>query len=144
MNRECKLTDIHLWKETDLNGIDHYYLCLEYLDRINNEVYKHIYPKVDLGITSDHMPMELANDESSFQTMVNADVTLAFQEGKRYQAYPTTFKYITRYGEEVTVENSYCIIEHLTKDLKKPKKMTMEEIEKELGYKIELVSEGVK
>lgn len=139
---KSELTDIHLWKETDSNGLDHHYLYLEYLYRSKDEVYKYIYPKVNLGITSYDMPAkEEVYNEPHSKLLYPIETYLTFQNGQRYRVLPTDFEYITRYGEKLEVSDSMGIIEHLTKDLKKPKKNTKKEIEKVLGYEIELVDQ---
>lgn len=140
-HKSYELVNIRLWKETGLNEIDHYYLYLEYLVRIGDEVYKHIYPKVDLEIASDDLPIEENRMENDLMLGFSTDNELIFKSGQHYRALTTNFEYYTRYGEKENIENAYRVTEHLTMDLKKPKKMTKEEIEKALGYEIELVGQ---
>lgn len=114
-----KLEKVELWKEEETGN---YFFKLEYLCEDESEIFKIIYPKVETGI-----PLRNAYPSIDPGVFPNKDIYrlpfycmydeghIAFEDEKGNFMYKETIE-------------------------KKTYEMTMEEIEKKLGYKVKIVS----
>lgn len=121
MNKHI-LDDIQFYEEDGA-----WYARMKYILEDDHEIREVIIPKVSIGINRRYHP-EFNND---FDHRFNFEV-----EG-RLSLGPTMFRLYSGVGHDGA--NHVLYTEKLLK--KKTKKMTVAEIEKKLGYKIEIVSE---
>ena len=114
-----ELKKAELWRDEDTGQ---YFFRLEYLCENDAEVYRLIFPKVETGIPL--MQPYTAYDYSMFPGICITKIAFHLCDGEDHIAYPD--KNGNRlYWETVSV---------------KTHEMTMEEIEKKLGYKIKIIS----
>ena len=114
-----ELKKAELWRDEDTGQ---YFFRLEYLCENDAEVYRLIFPKVETGIPI--MQPHLAFDYSMFSDRHMTKIAFHLCDGEDHIAYPDK-NGNWFYREIVSV---------------KTHEMTMEEIEKKLGYKIKIIS----
>lgn len=95
-----------------------YFLELRYLIDDNSTIKELIIPKVELGIPRSYINIE-SNPGSSFFP------ELVFAQGNKHKIF--------------TNEECYYMIERVVEEIP-TKEMTLEEIEKKMGYKIKIVT----
>lgn len=111
--QRSKLTKLELYQEGCC-----YYLRAEYEVETEHRLSKITIPKICLPVRQD---VEYSEEVSHYSWMRRFSTNLGFGE---LEVHPDS--------------NGYCILEEVLKE--KPERMTLEEIEKKLGYKVELVS----
>lgn len=105
-----------------------YYLKLVYEYESNDGTHQLTFPKVSFPFRKDRIPdMRTGAYDDSLYLTTYLDSKLLLQE----------VKYIDCDGETITTSPA-SVVDYITK--RKVHKMTIEEIEKELGYKVEIVS----
>ena len=114
-----ELKKAELWRDEDTGQ---YFFRLEYLCEDDAEVYRLIFPKVETGIPI--MQPHLAFDYSMFSDRHMTKIAFNLFDVEGHIAYPDK-NGNWFYREIVSV---------------KTHEMTMEEIEKKLGYKIKIIS----
>lgn len=117
MDNKTKLLKCEMYKQGD-----NYYLELEYEIEKSDGIYRRTFPKVDLCIPKDHVC--LITETSPWSFCLATETKICLRNG-------SSLPLIEFAGELYSDE----LIE------KKTQKMTVAEIEKELGYSIEIVSE---
>ena len=114
-----ELKKAELWRDEDTGQ---YFFRLEYLCEDDAEVYRLIFPKVETGIP---LMLPYADYNCSMFPGINiAKIAFHLCDGEDHIAYPDK-NGNWFYREIVSVKNH---------------EMTMEEIEKKLGYKIKIIS----
>ena len=114
-----ELKKVELWRDEDTGQ---YFFRLEYLCEDDAEVYRLIFPKVETGIPL--MQPYIAYDYSMSFGINIGKIAFRLCDGEDHIAYPDK-NGNWLYREIVSV---------------KTHEMTMEEIEKKLGYKIKIIS----
>ena len=114
-----ELKKAELWRDEDTGQ---YFFRLEYLCEDDAEVYRLIFPKVETGIPL--MQLHLASDYSMLSDRHMTKIAFNLFDVEGHIAYPDK-NGNWFYREIVSV---------------KTHEMTMEEIEKKLGYKIKIIS----
>lgn len=136
--KNVKLKDISLYPQTshDLNeAVIEYYLQLVYEVETDTEVREIIIPKVDLGLNSNSLPgLEI----NHFGVGTINEACIHLRHGETLPLHRTSVTCTDKNGDTVETQNA-AWVEIVKRE--KPKKMTVEEIEKKLGYKVEIVSE---
>lgn len=122
VGRAAMLTTAHAYREDDK-----YYLKLVYEYEDYDGTHQLIFPKVSFPFRQDLIP--------NMHTGYDASLYLeAYNDSKLLLTEVTA----TNYDGETITTSSISVVDCLIK--KKVHKMTIEEIEKELGYKVEIVS----
>lgn len=135
--KNVKLKEISLYPQisNDLNeDVIEYYLQLVYEVETDTEVKEIIIPKVDLGLKSNSLP-RLEINHFGIGTINEACIHL--RHGSTLPLHRTSVTCTDKNGDTVHTENA-AWVEVVKRE--KPKKMTIEEIEKKLGHKVEIVS----
>lgn len=130
-----KLFDINAY--TDDEG--HSYLNLTYLVETDDGVYHVVYPAVDLGIDPTTLPtMECDKIDDLFGTCIKPSElwSITFRGNNTFFLRKGDVSGVNAWGDMVGAKDVYYATM-----LKKPKvnEMTIEEIEKKLGYKVKIV-----
>ncbi len=107
---------------------DKYYLKLVYEYEDNDGTHQLIFPKVSFPFRQDHIP-------NIHTGIYDAQLYLEVYNDSRLLLKEVT---ATNYEGKAITTSSSSVVDCLIK--KKIHKMTIEEIEKELGYKVEIVS----
>ena len=132
-SKKGKLKEMCLYKsiDRDTGSVSHYLrLVYEYKDD-NGNLHEVIIPKVSLSFFESHIPTIEESNSGWFGTM-SGSITVGSLRLETVNVPVANYE-----GKESTVENTYYV------DVIKKravKKMTLEEIEKKLGCKIEIVS----
>lgn len=120
-NNIIELQNVELWLEEQSGK---YYLKLEYSYENKCEIGKIIYPKIDIGIS---------------KGFCNINISTAFKDLPRIH-----FTYSDEYGYPILPDKDgkTSYVEVITK--KKVHELTVDEVEKELGYSVKIVSKKEK
>lgn len=136
--KNVKLKDIRLYPQIshDLNeDVIEYYLQLVYEVETDTEVKEIIIPKVDLGLNSNSLPgLEI----NPFGVGTINEACIHLRHGETLPLHRTSVTCTDKNGDTVETQNAAWV--EIVK-CETPKNMTVEEIEKKLGYKVEIVSE---
>lgn len=133
-SKKGKLKEIKLYTEKDLdaNSESHYLrLVYEYKDD-NGNLHEVIIPKLSLSFFENHVPTVEEQNSGWFGSM-SGSITVGSLRLETANVEVTNYE-----GKKSTCENTYYV-DAIKK--RAVKKMTLEEIEKKLRCKIELVSE---
>lgn len=138
LGTELKSIDVYSEPTGFGNDSKRYYMKIVYEVESENDVREIIIPKVDLGIFSNRIP--LLNIKTFSLSDLSDDVcSMNLANGATLPLYKTDVECVNKFGENVTIKD----VEYLEVIKKEtPKKMTVNEIEKKLGYKIEIVGEN--
>ena len=121
--KSITLKTAELYKDR-VNDIEQYLLRLVYECENNYGRYEVEIPRIDLGIPTDHLPDTIFEAQSQ-GTLCYPMAFIKFPNGNKFDAIMDKHRHILY---QKTLEEY-------------PQKMTLKEIEKKLGCKIELVSE---
>lgn len=129
MNEKSKLKRAELYQEDGA-----YYLRLKYVIENDRATYELYIPKVDIGLVAGWYP--ILESSTTYDTKYIEDNCKLVLRGREFDV---------RRGDLCVGGNTYGNILFLRRIIdEKTKKMTVADIEKELGYKIEIVSEDKK
>lgn len=133
-NENAELKSAKLFKEDS-----RYFLELRYEVENDRGLYEVIIPKMELPIRTNRTPF-LATEQVSNFLLPRPDTVYASFGDFKLKLHSKDVKVKTIDGDDV-VDNT-CYLTNMIKE--KKHKMTLSEVEKKLGYKIELVSEKEK
>lgn len=129
MNEKSNLEKAELYQEDGA-----YYLRLKYVIENDRETYELYVPKVDIGLDAGWYPF--LDSSTTYNTTYIEDNCKLILRSREFDV---------RRGNLCAGGNTYGNILFLRRIIdEKTKKMTVAEIEKKLGYKIEIVSEDKK
>ena len=133
-NEPGELKSAKLFKEDDEDFLELRYECED-----NLGIYEIIIPKMELPIWTNRTPFLQTEQVSNF-LLPRPDTVYASFGDFKLKLHSKDVKVKTIDGDDV-VDNT-CYLTNMIKE--KKHKMTLSEVEKKLGYKIELVSEKEK
>lgn len=118
-NDKERLTLAELYKEKDKYGVEHLYMKAVYEKETKYGKYEIAFPRINMNFPLNSMPI-IRHEES-----ISIPPAICINTGEnQYRLEP--------------VEGDICYTEKVLEEY--PQKMTLEEIERKLGYKIEVVS----
>lgn len=123
------LLESKLFTEHRKDGTENLFLSLRYSIEREHEVRELIIPKIDLGINSGSHPVV------DIDRVLNS-ATVTSLAGFKYRLLPGYITGIDKNGKSFD-DYDYC---RLFVKEEKPREMTLEEIEKKLGFKVKIVS----
>ena len=130
---KVRLKNIELYPDRDtFIGYAGYYIKAVYEVETETQVREIIIPKIDLGLRSDIVP------RIDIGPGPKPEAKIHLLHGGELPLCSKAVSCVDKYGE--TVEAPDVLYVKVVKR-EKQKKMTVEEIEKNLGYKVEIVSE---
>lgn len=130
------LKSVRVYKDKTYNSNHEFFLELTYEVENDKGVYEYIVPKVDLCINKSYFPRLEIN--SNLYPFHEAKDYIQFDDDVTMPLMKKTITIKDLKGNDVECKNTYYVVRTIKE---KTHKMTLSEIEKKLGYKIELVSE---
>lgn len=126
--KNVKLKDFKVYKE-EFGSLC---LALTYEYEAKDGIHEFHIPKLALRISDKDIPSIETSHYMRHDDEVYADVGF-----HKYRLFKTEFDVPDKFGESHTING--CVADCLVKEI--PKEITLEEIEKRLGYKVKIVSE---
>ena len=124
-NDKERLTLAELYKEKDKYGVEHLYMKAVYEKENKYGKYEVTFPKINMNFLLNSIPVIERETQISDPSYSRYDSDICINTGEnQYRLEP--------------VEGDICYTEKVLEEY--PQKMTLEEIERKLGYKIEVVS----